>query len=198
VVGFWKRRLCLKSEGHSNREIAKLIGVGETTVRRDAAPNGAPQDEKPSKSKTAPNGHAPNGANQTVSWRPIWIGRKQKPHRELPGGVACADGWFKARRKPRCRAKDPREELGAVLNGTGRSNLVILRQLFAMLRQIGRPRARCRPATDKETPRRGGVTGQVPLHESSRLASRIKAYADRAISASVSRPALRSLMANCS
>jgi hypothetical protein len=32
---------------------------------------------------------------------------------------------------------------------------------------------------DKETPRRGGVTGQVPLHESSRLASQIKAYADR-------------------
>ena len=65
---------------------------------------------------------------------------KAKTPPELPGGVACADGWFEARRKPRCRAKDPREELGAVLNGTGRSNLVILRQLFAMLRQVGRPR----------------------------------------------------------
>jgi hypothetical protein len=62
---------------------------------------------------------------------------KAKTPPELPGGVACADGWFEARRKPRCRAKDPREELGAVLNGTGRSNLVILRQLFAMLRQVG-------------------------------------------------------------
>jgi N6-adenosine-specific RNA methylase IME4 len=48
----------------SNRQIAKVLGVGATTVRRDTAPVGAPTDEKPSdinegKAATAPNGAPP-------------------------------------------------------------------------------------------------------------------------------------------
>jgi hypothetical protein len=45
----------------SNRKIAKALGVGETTVRRDTAPNGAPaakttNENNPAFATTAPNG----------------------------------------------------------------------------------------------------------------------------------------------
>jgi N6-adenosine-specific RNA methylase IME4 len=46
----------------SNRKIAKVLGVGETTVRRDTAPNGAPDDKKASKTKGQKASSAPNGA----------------------------------------------------------------------------------------------------------------------------------------
>lgn len=49
----------LKADGHSNRETAEVLGVGEATVRRDTAPNGAADSQKPSGN----NGSgAPNGA----------------------------------------------------------------------------------------------------------------------------------------
>jgi transposase-like protein len=52
----------LKCEGHSNREIAKLIGVDETTVRRDLAPNGAASRELPNETNERDEDVAPNGA----------------------------------------------------------------------------------------------------------------------------------------
>jgi hypothetical protein len=46
----------------SNRQIAKTLGVGETTVRRDAAPNGAPAGKNLSNVSEAKASTAPNGA----------------------------------------------------------------------------------------------------------------------------------------
>ncbi|UPK03142.1 MT-A70 family methyltransferase [Bradyrhizobium sp. 170] len=46
----------------SNRQIAKTLGVRETTVRRDVAPNGAPAGKKPSNVSEAKASAAPNGA----------------------------------------------------------------------------------------------------------------------------------------
>jgi protein gp37 len=55
----------LAAEGQSNREIAKVLGVDETTVRRDLpenAANAAAAEEKPSKSKGGRGGDAGNAA----------------------------------------------------------------------------------------------------------------------------------------
>jgi hypothetical protein len=46
----------------SNRKIAKALGVGETSVRRDAAPNGAPTGKKASRAKGGKAPPAPIGA----------------------------------------------------------------------------------------------------------------------------------------
>jgi transposase len=46
----------------SNRKIAKALNVGETTVRRDTAPNGAPKEQNLSQTNGAKHAHAPFGA----------------------------------------------------------------------------------------------------------------------------------------
>jgi N6-adenosine-specific RNA methylase IME4 len=46
----------------SNRKIAKVLGVGETTIRRDAAPSGAGDAQKVNQNKGAKDAAAPNGA----------------------------------------------------------------------------------------------------------------------------------------
>jgi IS30 family transposase len=53
----------LKSDGHSNREIAKLVGVGESTVRNDlSAQNCAQVKETSNKTNGADNVPAQNCA----------------------------------------------------------------------------------------------------------------------------------------
>lgn len=51
----------------SNRAIAKTLGVGETTVRRDTAPNGAPGGKNTSHNNGAKSSGAPNGAQSAIS-----------------------------------------------------------------------------------------------------------------------------------
>lgn len=46
----------------SNRQIARTLGVGETTVRRDTAPNGAPAPTKANENKASSSASAPSGA----------------------------------------------------------------------------------------------------------------------------------------
>jgi len=52
----------LAANGDSNREIASVLGVGEATVRRDTAPNDAPESEPAQEIKDLDDAAAPNGA----------------------------------------------------------------------------------------------------------------------------------------
>jgi hypothetical protein len=46
----------------SNRKIAKALNSGETTIRRDLAPNGAPSEKNVNENKGTKSASAPNGA----------------------------------------------------------------------------------------------------------------------------------------
>lgn len=56
------KRIKAHQPGISNRRIAKSLGVGNRTVDRDVAPNGACAGEKGSKNKRPETSPAPNGA----------------------------------------------------------------------------------------------------------------------------------------
>jgi hypothetical protein len=56
----------------SNRQIAKTLRVGETTIRRDTAPNGAASSKTFNKNNEAEGPGAPNGAPSTVSGSTMW------------------------------------------------------------------------------------------------------------------------------
>jgi hypothetical protein len=58
----------LKKEGHSNRDVAAIVGVDEATVRRHGAANDAAAPKKPSKSKAVSSDGAANAAARA---RPI-------------------------------------------------------------------------------------------------------------------------------
>lgn len=53
-------------DGHSNREIAEVLGVDESTVRADLAGNPALKDKKTGKNSDRPNSNAGNPAPQEI------------------------------------------------------------------------------------------------------------------------------------
>ncbi len=50
----------MKAAGLSNRQIGKILGIGETTVRRAGASNDAATAKQPKKTKTQPDDTASN------------------------------------------------------------------------------------------------------------------------------------------
>jgi hypothetical protein len=71
----------LKAEGHSNRDIASILGVGETSVRRATAPNGAPESEFPNETPVFDAGAAPNGAPESGPGECGSLARRREPWR---------------------------------------------------------------------------------------------------------------------
>ena len=62
----------------SNRRLAKTLGAGESTLRRDIAPNGADDAENDSEINAADTRVAPNGAPALSGGRTAQLGDKRE------------------------------------------------------------------------------------------------------------------------
>jgi hypothetical protein len=65
----------LKAEGHSGRDIASVLGVGETSVRRASTPSGAPDNKTANENNSADEAVAPNRAPVTGKFSTLMVKR---------------------------------------------------------------------------------------------------------------------------